>query len=126
MLAELPALAEDVVAALQTIAAVLPQLVTAAERYDEFVATSLRHLEKVAPNIEPTYVGAEGLNLRPRSGTAASPFVAGADTPTTDQESAPVQRSRFKAPRHRIATVDGSLFQAVVDLASWLRYCSRP
>ncbi len=39
VLAELPALAEDVVAALQTIAAALPQLVTAAERYDEFVAT---------------------------------------------------------------------------------------
>jgi hypothetical protein len=123
VLAELPALAQDVVAALATIEAVLPQLVTAAEAYDEFVATSVRHLEKVAPNVEPTYEAGAGLNPRPRHGTAASPFVPGAETPSADPDPEPVPRSRFKAPRHGSPSVDGVALtscRAVSQLAAVL------
>ena len=123
VLAELPALAQDVVAALATIEAVLPQLVTAAERYDEFVATSLRHLEKVAPNVEPTYEAGTGLNPQRRGGTAASPFVAGAQTPADPELAPPVRRSRFKDPRHGAPSVDGvqlTSCRAVSQLAAIL------
>ncbi len=107
VLAELPMLGQDVVFALQAVEAVLGPLVTAAERYDEFVATSLRHLEKVAPNVEPTYEAGSGLAPRPAHGTASSPFVAGrAETPSAEPEPAPV-RSRFQHPRHGTPTVDG-------------------
>ena len=107
VLAELPALAQDVVAALQTIEAVLPQLVTAAEAYDTFVEAAIHRLEKVAPDVEPTFVAGEGLNLKPRSGTAASPFVAGAETSSPDPETAPIRRTRFKSGRHAAPSVDG-------------------
>jgi hypothetical protein len=107
VLAGLPGLGQDVVSALQTIAAVLPQLVVAAEAYDRHVETSLTRLQLVAAAVEPTYEAGGGLNPQRRGGTTASPFVAGAETPTADPEPAPVQRSRFKAPRHGVPTVDG-------------------
>jgi len=108
VLAELPALGQDVVAALQTIEAVLPQLINAAEAYDEFVATSVHHLEKVAPPpAEPTYEAGSGLTTYRRGGTVASPFAPGAETPSAEPDPAPVQRSRFQHPRHSVPTVDG-------------------
>ena len=69
VVADLPPLAADVVAALQLIESVLPQLVTAAAAYDEYVATSIERLEKVAPDTAQTYVAGTGLNPRPRTGT---------------------------------------------------------
>ena len=85
----------------------MPQLVTAAERYDEFVAVAIERLQTVAPSTEPVHVAGTGLNPQRRGGTSASPFVPGAETLAADPEPAPVRRSRFKFARHGVPTVDG-------------------
>ena len=124
VLTRLPALAQDVVAALATIEAVLPQLVTVAAEYDEFVEGAIQQLEKVALSPEPTHVAGEGVQVQRRGGTTASPFVAEADMPAADPEpKQPAQRSRFKSPRHASPSVDGVALtscRAVSQLAAVL------
>jgi hypothetical protein len=107
VVAGLPALAENVVAALATIEAVLPQLVTGVGQYDEFVEAALERLQKVAPSLEPTYEAGSGVNPQRRGGTTASPFVDGAVSAPIDPQPVAVQPSRFRHPRHGVPTVDG-------------------
>ena len=78
--------------------------IEAALRYDSYVESAIHRLEKVAP---PTYEAGEGSDLQPRGGTTASPFAAGAETPSADPALAPVQRSRVKFPRYGVPSVDG-------------------
>jgi len=107
VLAELPLLGQEVTVALQTIETFLSPLVSAVERYDAFVESAVHRLEKVASAAEPVLVAGTGLNPQRRGGVAASPFVAGAESPPAEPEPAPVQRSRFTFPRHGVPTVDG-------------------
>ncbi len=126
VLAGLPGLSQDVLSALLAIEAALPQLVAAAERYDAFVELAVHRLEKVAPNVEPTYEAGSGLNPHRIGGTAASPFVHGPETPLANPEPAPVQRSRFKAPRHGSASVDCVPLTSCRAPDSSQPYCCRP
>jgi len=105
VLAALPALGQNVISALETIEAVLPQLVAAAEQYDAFIEASVHRLQKVVPTEEPSW---QFVGPPPRrGGTAASPFVPGAaEAASAEPEPAPTpQRAKF--PRHGTPTVDG-------------------
>jgi hypothetical protein len=107
VLAELPQLGQDVLFALQAVEAVLSPLVAAVERYDTFVESAVQRLEKVAPTVEPTHVAGAGLNPRRRGGTADSPFVGRAETPSAESQHVAARPSRFNFPRHSQPTVDG-------------------
>jgi len=109
VVAELPILGRDVALALDALEEALAPVVAACRRYDEFVETAVRRLEKVAPSAaEDAYEAGAGLTTHRRGGTAASPFVPGAEAPTSAApEPAPVHPSRFKHPRHSHPSVDG-------------------
>jgi hypothetical protein len=105
VLAALPALGQNVLSALQTIEALLPQLVAAAEQYDSFIEASVHRLQKVVPSEEPSWQFADPPPRR--GGTAASPFVPGAAEAASSEPGPAPTPQRAKFPRHGAPTLDG-------------------